>query len=173
MTFRRSPVLAVLAADARVFASSTQIPRANVRSRGAPERGICLCAAGTLAFPKAGRQLTGKESRENIRYFSGLRRFGRCHFRNVSGRLLPPFRRDLHDHPPVLLTTCIDHERRLRERLNYDGIVILDHTYLPAGGASFRTRLTEFAIDYRSWKPGAHNAEGESDETSLRRFSFF
>jgi mannonate dehydratase len=84
-----------------------------------PNVGICLCCGTWL---EGGRQLTHKDPEEMIRYF-GPEKIWKIHFRNVSSPL-PKFVETFMDNGYYDMYKIM---KALRD-VNYDGIVILDHT---------------------------------------------
>ena len=95
-----------------------------------PNVGICLCCGTWL---EGGRQLTGKDPEEMIRYF-GAQKIWKIHFRNVSAPL-PHFVETFMDNGYYDMNKVM---KALRD-VNFDGIVILDHTPTLAGGANAQT----------------------------------
>src|SRR5260370_5950536 len=84
-----------------------------------PNVGICLCCGTWL---EGGRKLTGKGPEEMIRYF-GAKKIWKIHFRNVSAPL-PHFVETFMDNGYYDMYKIM---KALRD-VNYDGIVILDHS---------------------------------------------
>ncbi|HMF76628.1 MAG TPA: mannonate dehydratase [Bryobacteraceae bacterium] len=84
-----------------------------------PNVGICLCCGTWL---EGGRALTQKDPEEMIRYF-GPEKIWKIHFRNVSAPL-PHFVETFMDNGYYDMYKIM---KALRD-VNYDGIVILDHT---------------------------------------------
>lgn len=84
-----------------------------------PNVGICLCCGTWL---EGGKQLTGKDPEEMIRYF-GAEKIWKIHFRNVSGPL-PHFVETFMDNGYYDMYRVM---KALRD-VNFEGIVILDHT---------------------------------------------
>ena len=77
---------------------------------------------------KAGRTLTGKDPEEMIHYF-GARKIWKIHFRNVSAPL-PHFVETFMDNGYYDMYKIM---KALR-KVNFDGIVILDHSPTMVGG---------------------------------------
>ncbi|HEY1946319.1 MAG TPA: mannonate dehydratase [Bryobacteraceae bacterium] len=84
-----------------------------------PNVGICLCCGTWL---EGGRRLTHKDPEEMIRYF-GPEKIWKIHFRNVSSPL-PKFVETFMDNGYYDMYKIM---KALRD-VNFDGIVILDHT---------------------------------------------
>jgi mannonate dehydratase len=87
--------------------------------------GICLCCGTWL---EGGKQLTGKDPEEMIRHF-GARKIWKIHFRNVSTPL-PHFVETFMDNGYYDMWKIM---KALRD-VNFDGIVILDHSPAMVGG---------------------------------------
>ena len=87
--------------------------------------GICLCCGTWL---EGGKKLTGKDPEEMIRYF-GAKKIWKIHFRNVSAPL-PHFVETFMDNGYYDMWKIM---KALRD-VNYDGIVILDHSPTMVGG---------------------------------------
>ncbi len=83
-----------------------------------PNIGICLCCGTWL---EGGKQLTGKDPEEMIRYFGAAKIF-KIHFRNVSAPL-PHFIETFMDNGYYDMYKIM---KALRD-VNFDGIVIPDH----------------------------------------------
>ncbi len=92
--------------------------------------GVCLCCGTWL---EGGKQLTGKDPEEMIRYF-GAKKIWKIHFRNVSAPL-PHFVETFMDNGYYDMYKIM---KALRD-VNYDGIVILDHSPNVVGGANAQT----------------------------------
>jgi mannonate dehydratase len=97
---------------------------------GSPNVGICLCCGTWL---EGGRQLTGKDPEEMIRHF-GARKVWKIHFRNVTAPL-PHFVETFMDNGYYDMYKIM---RALRD-VDFDGIVILDHSPRMVGGNSTQT----------------------------------
>ena len=82
-----------------------------------------------------GRQITGKDPEEIIRYF-GAEKIWKIHFRNVSSPL-PRFVETFMDNGYYDMYKIM---KALRD-VNFDGIVILDHSPNMVGGAMRRPRM--------------------------------
>src|SRR5207244_9653398 len=81
--------------------------------------GSCVCCGTWI---ESGKQLTGKDPEEMIRYF-GAEKIWKIHFRNVSAPL-PHFVETFMDNGYYDMWKIM---KALRD-VNFDGIVILDHT---------------------------------------------
>ena len=92
-----------------------------------PNIGICLCCGTWL---EGGKALTGKDPEEMIRAF-GAGKIWKIHFRNVSAPL-PHFVETFMDNGYYDMWKIM---KALRD-VNYDGIVILDHSPTLVGGAN-------------------------------------
>jgi mannonate dehydratase len=90
-----------------------------------PNVGICLCCGTWL---EGGKKLTGKDPEEMIRYF-GAGKIWKIHFRNVSAPL-PHFVETFMDNGYYDMWKIM---KALRD-VNFDGIVILDHSPTMVGG---------------------------------------
>ena len=119
------PPVPVLAGVPRCIFSSFDGYRRAMEIANSPNVGICLCCGTWL---EGGRQLTGKDPEEMIRYF-GAEKIWKIHFRNVSGPL-PHFVETFMDNGYYDMYKIM---RALRD-VNFDGIVILDHTPTMVGG---------------------------------------
>ena len=105
-------------------ATSTATARA-MEIAGSPNVGICLCCGTWL---EGGKALTGKDPEEMIRYF-GAEKIWKIHFRNVSAPL-PHFVETFMDNGYYDMYKIM---KALRD-VNFDGIVILDHSPGMVGG---------------------------------------
>jgi mannonate dehydratase len=119
------PPVPVLAGVPRcIFSSFDGYTRALEIARS-PNVGICLCCGTWL---EGGRQLTGKDPEEMIRHF-GARTIWKIHFRNVSAPL-PHFVETFMDNGYYDMYKIM---KALRD-VDFDGIVILDHSPSMVGG---------------------------------------
>src|SRR5271170_3305606 len=124
------PPVPVLAGVPRcVFANFDGYRRA-MEIANSPNVGICLCCGTWL---EGGRQLTGKDPEEMIRYF-GAQKIWKIHFRNVSAPL-PHFVETFMDNGYYDMYKIM---KALRD-VNYDGIIILDHSPGLVGGGNAKT----------------------------------
>jgi mannonate dehydratase len=87
--------------------------------------GICLCCGTWL---EGGKALTEKDPEEMIRYF-GAGKIWKIHFRNVSAPL-PHFVETFMDDGYYNMYRIM----KALHDVNFDGIVILDHSPAMAGG---------------------------------------
>ena len=90
-----------------------------------PNVGICLCCGTWL---EGGKKLTGKDPEEMIRYF-GAGKIWKIHFRNVSAPL-PHFVETFMDNGYYDMWKIM----KALHDVNFDGIVILDHSPTMVGG---------------------------------------
>ncbi len=124
------PPVPVLAGVPRCVFGSFDGYRKAMEIANSPNVGICLCCGTWL---EGGKQLTGKDPEEMIRYF-GAQKIWKIHFRNVSAPL-PHFVETFMDNGYYDMYKIM---KALRD-VNFDGIVILDHTPSLVGGASAQT----------------------------------
>ena len=118
------PPVPVLAGVPRcVFGNFEGYKRA-MEIANSPNVGICLCCGTWL---EGGRQLTHKDPAEMIEYF-GANKIWKIHFRNVSAPL-PHFVETWMDNGYYDMYKIM---KGLRE-VNFDGIVILDHSPIMVG----------------------------------------
>ena len=95
-----------------------------------PNVGLCLCCGTWL---EGGKELTGKDPEEMIRYFGAQKKIFKIHFRNVSAPL-PHFIETFMDNGYYDMYKIM---KALRD-VDYDGIVIPDH--VPRMGAPATTQ---------------------------------
>jgi mannonate dehydratase len=119
------PPVPVLAGVPRCVFGNFDGYRRAMQIANSPNVGICLCCGTWL---EGGRALTGKDPEEMIRYF-GAEKIWKIHFRNVSAPL-PHFVETFMDNGYYDMYKIM---KALRD-VNYDGIVILDHTPGLQGG---------------------------------------
>ncbi len=119
------PPVPVLAGVPRCIFSNFDGYRRAMEIAASPNVGICMCCGTWL---EGGKALTGKDPEEMIRYF-GAEKIWKIHFRNVSGPL-PHFVETFMDNGYYDMYKIM---KALRD-VNYDGIVILDHTPGFTGG---------------------------------------
>jgi mannonate dehydratase len=119
------PPVPVLAGVPRCIFSSFDGYRKAMQIANSPNVGICLCCGTWL---EGGKAITGKDPEEMIRYF-GADKIWKIHFRNVSAPL-PHFVETFMDNGYYDMYKIM---KALRD-VNYDGIVILDHTPGLVGG---------------------------------------
>jgi mannonate dehydratase len=124
------PPVPVLAGVPRCIFSSFDGYRRAMEIAASPNVGICLCCGTWL---EGGREITGKDPAEMIRYF-GAQKIWKIHFRNVTAPL-PHFVETFMDNGYYDMYRIM---QALRE-VNFDGIVILDHSPDMVGGASAQT----------------------------------
>jgi mannonate dehydratase len=124
------PPVPVLAGVPRCIFSSFDGYRRAMEIANSPNVGICLCCGTWL---EGGKAITEKDPEEMIRYF-GPQKIWKIHFRNVSGPL-PRFVETFMDNGYYDMYKIM---KALRD-VNYDGIVILDHTPGLVGGSNAQT----------------------------------
>ena len=124
------PPVPVLAGVPRCIFSSFDGYKRAMEIANSPNVGICLCCGTWL---EGGRQITGKDPEEMIRYF-GAEKIWKIHFRNVSSPL-PRFVETFMDNGYYDMYKIM---KALRD-VNFDGIVILDHTPDLVGGGNAQT----------------------------------
>src|ERR1051326_8514577 len=124
------PPQPVLAGVPRCIFSSFDGYRRAMEIANSPNVGICLCCGTWL---EGGKQLTGKDPEEMIRYF-GAQKVWKIHFRNVSAPL-PHFVETFMDNGYYDMYKIM---KALRD-VNFDGIVILDHSPILVGGGNAQT----------------------------------
>jgi len=124
------PPVPVLAGVPRCIFGNFEGYKRALEIANSPNVGICLCCGTWL---EGGKQLTGKDPEEMIRYF-GAQKIWKIHFRNVSGPL-PHFVETFMDNGYYDMYKIM---KALRD-VNFDGIVILDHTPGMVGGGNAQT----------------------------------
>lgn len=124
------PPVPVLAGVPRCIFSSFDGYRRAMEIANSPNVGICLCCGTWL---EGGKQITGKDPEEMIRYF-GAGKIWKIHFRNVSAPL-PHFVETFMDNGYYDMYRIM---KALRD-VNFDGIVILDHSPALVGGSNAQT----------------------------------
>jgi mannonate dehydratase len=113
------PPVPVLAGVPRCIFGNFEGYKRAMEIADSPNVGICLCCGTWL---EGGRELTHKDPEEMIRYF-GREKIWKIHFRNVSAPL-PHFVETFMDNGYYDMYKIM---KALRT-VNFDGIVILDHT---------------------------------------------
>jgi mannonate dehydratase len=119
------PPVPVLAGVPRCIFGNFEGYKRAMEIANSPNVGICLCCGTWL---EGGKALTGKDPEEMIRYF-GAKKIWKIHFRNVSAPL-PHFVETFMDNGYYDMWKIM---KALRD-VNYDGIVILDHSPMMVGG---------------------------------------
>ncbi|HWD97534.1 MAG TPA: mannonate dehydratase [Bryobacteraceae bacterium] len=119
------PPVPVLAGVPRCVFGNFDGYRRAMEIANSPNVGICLCCGTWL---EGGKQFTGKDPEEMIRYF-GANKIWKIHFRNVSSPL-PRFVETFMDNGYYDMYKIA---KALRD-VNFEGIVILDHTPSLTGG---------------------------------------
>jgi mannonate dehydratase len=118
------PPVPVLAGVPRIFGSFAGYERA-MKIADSANVGICLCCGTWL---EGGKAITGKDPEEMIRSF-GAKKIWKIHFRNVSAPL-PHFVETFMDDGYYDMWKIM---KALRD-VDFDGIVILDHSPTMVGG---------------------------------------
>jgi mannonate dehydratase len=124
------PPVPVLAGVPRCIFTSFDGYRRAMEIANSPNVGICLCCGTWL---EGGRTITEKDPAEMIRYF-GAAKIWKIHFRNVTAPL-PHFVETFMDNGYYDMYRIM---KALRD-VNFDGIVILDHSPSLVGGGSAQT----------------------------------
>lgn len=124
------PPAPVLAGVPRCIFANFDGYRRAMEIANSPNVGLCLCCGTWL---EGGKQLTGKDPEEMIRYF-GAQKIWKIHFRNVTAPL-PHFIETFMDNGYYDMYKIM---KALRD-VSYDGIVILDHTPTLVGGSNAQT----------------------------------
>jgi mannonate dehydratase len=124
------PPVPVLAGVPRCIFSNFDGYQRAMTIANTPNVGICLCCGTWL---EGGKQLTGKDPEEMIRHF-GAAKIWKIHFRNVSAPL-PHFVETFMDNGYYDMWKIM---KALRD-VNFDGIVILDHSPNMVGGSYTQT----------------------------------
>lgn len=124
------PPAPVLAGVPRCIFTSFDGYRRAMEIAASPNVGICLCCGTWL---EGGREITGKDPEEMIRYF-GARKIWKIHFRNVTAPL-PHFVETFMDNGYYDMYKIM---KALRD-VNFDGIVVLDHSPGMVGGGNAQT----------------------------------
>jgi mannonate dehydratase len=144
------PPVPVLAGVPRCIFSSFDGYKRALEIANSPNVGICLCCGTWL---EGGIRITGKDPEEMIRYF-GARKIWKIHFRNVSA-LLPHFVETFMDNGYYDMYRIM---KALRD-VDYDGIVILDHSPSMVGG---NYAQTAYGFGYMRALLNRANAEAKS-----------
>ena len=124
------PPVPVLAGVPRCIFGNFEGYKRAMEIANSPNVGICLCCGTWL---EGGKKLTGKDPEEMIRYF-GAKKIWKIHFRNVSAPL-PHFVETFMDNGYYDMWKIM---KALRD-VNFDGIVILDHSPRMVGGNYVQT----------------------------------
>jgi mannonate dehydratase len=119
------PPVPVLAGVPRCIFSNFEGYKRAMTIANSPNVGICLCCGTWL---EGGKKLTGKDPEEMIRSF-GAGKIWKIHFRNVNAPL-PHFVETFMDDGYYDMWKIM---KALRD-VNFDGIVILDHSPTMVGG---------------------------------------
>ncbi len=141
------PPVPVLAGVPRcIFSNFAGYERA-MKIANSPNVGICLCCGTWL---EGGKALTGKDPEEMIRSF-GAKKIWKIHFRNVSAPL-PHFVETFMDDGYYDMWKIM---KALRD-VEFDGIVILDHSPTMVGG---NYTQTAYGVAYMKALLNRANAE--------------
>jgi mannonate dehydratase len=124
------PPAPVLAGVPRCIFSNFEGYRRALEIANSPNVGICLCCGTWL---EGGVKLTGKDPQEMIHHF-GAEKIWKIHFRNVSAPL-PRFVETFMDNGYYDMSKIM---LALRD-VDFDGIVILDHSPAMVGGHHAQT----------------------------------
>src|SRR5579862_8846105 len=119
------PPVPVLAGVPRCIFGNFEGYKRALEIAGSPNVGICLCCGTWL---EGGKALTGRDPEEMIRYF-GAAKIWKIHFRNVSAPL-PHFVETFMDDGYYDMFKIM----KALDDVNFDGIVILDHSPAMEGG---------------------------------------
>jgi mannonate dehydratase len=122
------PPQPVLAGVPRCIFSNFEGYKRALEIANSPNIGICLCCGSWL---EGGKQLTGKDPEEMIRYF-GKEKIFKIHFRNVSAPL-PHFTETMIDDGYYDMNKIM----RALVDVKFEGIIIPDH--IPGVGSDPRT----------------------------------
>jgi len=142
------PPVPVLAGVPRCIFSNFEGYKRALEIANSPNVGICLCCG---CWNEGGKQLMQKDPAEMIRYF-GAEKIWKLHFRNVSAPL-PHFVETFMDNGYYDMYQIMKAAREV----NFDGIIILDHTPTVVGG-----RFTEQAYGFAYMKALKNRAEAEA-----------
>ncbi|MEG9438738.1 mannonate dehydratase [Edaphobacter sp. HDX4] len=138
----------ILAGVPRCIFSNFEGYKRAMEIANSPNVGICLCCG---CWNEGGRQLMQKDPAEMIRYF-GAAKIWKLHFRNVSAPL-PHFVETFMDNGYYDMYQIMKAAREV----NFDGIIILDHTPTVVGG-----HFTEQAYGFAYMKALKNRAEAEA-----------
>ena len=148
------PPVPVLAGVPRCIFSNFEGYKRALEIANSPNVGICLCCGTWL---EGGKQLTGKDPEEMIRHF-GAKKIWKIHFRNVSAPL-PHFVETFMDNGYYDMWKIM---KALRD-VEFDGIVILDHSPTMVGG-----NYTQTAYGFAYMKALLNRANAEAFRSSKR-----
>lgn len=143
------PPVPMLAGVPRCIFSNFEGYKRALEIANSPNVGICMCCGTWL---EGGKQLTGKDPDEMIRDF-GAKKIWKVHFRNVSAPL-PHFVETFLDNGYYDMYKIM---KALRD-VNYDGIVVLDHSPGMVGGGNAQTA---YAFAYMRALLNCANAEAK------------
>ncbi len=142
------PPVPVLAGVPRCIFGTFEGYKLAMAIANSPNVGLCLCCGTWL---EGGKTLTGRDPEEMIRYF-GANKIWKIHFRNVSAPL-PHFVETFMDNGYYDMWKIM---KALRD-VNFDGIVILDHSPTMVGG---NYTQTAYGFAYMRALLNRANAEG-------------
>jgi mannonate dehydratase len=142
------PPVPVLAGVPRCIFGNFEGYKRAMAIANSPNVGICLCCGTWL---EGGKALTGKDPEEMIRDF-GAKKIWKIHFRNVSAPL-PHFVETFMDDGYYDMWKIM---KALRD-VNFDGIVILDHSPTMVGG-----NYTQTAYGFAYMKALLNRANAEA-----------
>ena len=142
------PPVPVLAGVPRCIFSNFEGYKRALEIANSPNVGICLCCG---CWNEGGKKLMQKDPAEMIRYF-GAEKIWKLHFRNVSAPL-PHFVETFMDNGYYDMYQIMKAAREV----NFDGIIILDHTPTVVGG-----HFTEQAYGFAYMKALKNRAEAEA-----------
>ncbi len=146
------PPAPVLAGVPRCIFGNFEGYRRAMEIADSPNVGLCLCCGTWL---EGGKELTGKDPEEMIRYFGAQKKIFKIHFRNVSAPL-PHFIETFMDNGYYDMYKIM---KALRD-VDYDGIVIPDHvprmgpptttgaTTGQGGGEAYSRAALAYSISY-------------------------
>jgi mannonate dehydratase len=150
------PPVPVLAGVPRCIFSSFEGYERALAVANSPNVGICLCCGTWL---EGGRAITGKDPEEMIRHF-GAKKVWKIHFRNVSAPL-PHFVETFMDNGYYDMYKIM---KALRD-VDFDGIVILDHSPRMVGGNHVETA---YGFAYMKALLNRANAEASPEPVRAR-----
>lgn len=144
------PPVPVLAGVPRCIFGNYEGYKRALQIANSPNVGICFCCGTWL---EGGTKITGKDPAESIRGF-GSEKIWKVHFRNVNAPL-PHFVETFMDNGYYDMYKAM---KALRD-VNFDGIIILDHTPQMVGGSY---TATAYGFAYMRALVGRVNAEAKS-----------
>jgi mannonate dehydratase len=142
------PPVPVLGGIPRPIFSSFEGYKRALEIADSPNVGLCLCAGCWLE----GGELMGKDVFETIRYFGGLKKLFKVHFRNVD-KPLPHFVETFIDDGYMNMYAVL----KVMREVDFDGVFIADHIPLMGGNPKLGTAFT---VGYMKALLERVNAEG-------------